>query len=130
MTNNDDKAGLQNIVYYLASSESAPIEKTLSINSDELQKTVLLQIYYCDMLKIKARTGDVVLSVINWIYSKCYQAENVVTKNWINVPYFESYRLLAQMYAKELIDTVEQSDGSYFVLKEAGSDLCKKYLIT
>ncbi len=51
-------------------------------------------------------TGDIVLAVMNWLYSKCYQAENIVTKNWINIPYFEGYRLLAQMYAKELIDIV------------------------
>ncbi len=81
------------------------------------------------MLKIKARTGDIVLAVMNWLYLKCYQEENIVTKNWINIPYFEGYRLLAQMYAKQLIDSIEQNEGSYFILNESGTNLCKEYLI-
>lgn len=129
MENNEEKNNTQNITYFLASSEGAPIEKTLCIDSDELQKTVLLQIYYCDMMKIKVRTDDMVLAVMNWLYSKCYQAENIVTKNWINIHYLEGYRLLAQMYAKELIETIEQNEGSYFILKESGTNLCKEYLI-
>lgn len=129
MNGSGEMGSTQEVKYFLASSEGVPIEKTLPIDSNELQKNVLLQIYYCDMLKIKARTVDVVFSVTNWIYAKCYQVENVVTKNWINIPVYESYRLLAQMYAKDLVDTIEQNDGSYFVLKESGTDLCKKYLI-
>lgn len=88
---------------------------------------IMIWLFY--RLTMKARTVDVVFSVTNWIYAKCYQVENVVTKNWINIPVYESYRLLAQMYAKDLVDTIEQNDGSYFVLKESGTDLCKKYLI-
>ena len=125
----NDKSNTQDIKYFMVSGKGAPIEKSLCIDSDELQKTVLLQIYYCDMLKIKARTGDIVLAVRKWIYSKCYQAENVVTKNWIDIPDFEVYRLLAQMYAKDLIDSIEQNDGSYFVLKELGTNLCKDYVM-
>lgn len=129
MENNEEISKTQSITYLLLSSEGTPIERLLSIDSDELQKTVLLPIYYCDMLKIKARTGDVVLTVMNWLYSKCYQVENIITKNWINIPYFEGYRLLAQMYAKEMIDTVEQNESSFFILKESGKKLCKEYLI-
>lgn len=126
---NNEENNTQNITYFLASSKGAPIEKTLCIDSDELQKTVLLELYYCDMLKIKARTGDIVLEVKNWLYSKCYQEENIVTRNWINIPYYEGLRLLAQMYAKQLIDSIEQNEGSYFILNESGKNLCKEYLI-
>lgn len=126
---NNEQNNTQNITYFLTSREGAPIEKTLCIDSDELQKIVLLQLYYCDMLKIKARTGDIVQEVKNWLYSKCYQEENIVTRNWINIPDYEGLRLLAQMYAKQLIDSIEQNEGSYFILNESGKNLCKEYLI-
>ena len=126
---NNEENNTQNITYFLISREGAPIEKTLCIDSDELQKIVLLQLYYCDMLKIKARTDDIVQAVMNWLYSKCCQEENIVTRNWINIPPFEVYRLLAQMYAKQLIDSIEQNEGSYFILNESGKNLCKEYLI-
>ncbi len=127
--NNEEKSQTQTITYYLISSGCASKEKTICINSYQLQKTVLLYIYYWDMLKIKARTGDVIQAIIDWLFFQCYQAENVVTKNKINVPFYEACRILAQMYAKELIDSIEDKDGSYFVLKELGRNICKEYLI-
>lgn len=126
---NNEQNNTHNITYFLTSREGAPIEKTICIDSDELQKIVLLQLYYCDMLKIKARTGDIVLGVKNWLYSKCYQEENIATRNWIIIPDYEVYRLLAQMYAKQLIDSIEQNEGSYFILNESGKNLCKEYLV-
>lgn len=126
---NDGIENNQGVTYYLAVREGAPIEKTLYIDKDEIQKTVLLQLYYCKMLNIKACTVEVVRIIMDWIYFKCYQTENMVAREYIRIPYYEGYRLLAQMYAKDLFDTVEDSEGSYFVLKELGIDLCKEYLI-
>ena len=64
MNGSGEMGSTQEVKYFLASSEGVPIEKTLPIDSNELQKNVLLQIYYCDMLKIKARTVGYMQNVI------------------------------------------------------------------
>ncbi|MCR4960778.1 MAG: hypothetical protein K6A74_04935 [Lachnospiraceae bacterium] len=128
MKNAERKSEDQIITYFLISSEGAPLERNQRIDCDELQRIILLQIYYCEMLKLKVRTEEVLSTIEKWVHFHCYNAENIITKNWVTIPPFECLRLLARMYEKEFVDTVANNDVSYIFLTEAGTNLCKEYL--
>ncbi len=119
----------QKVTYLLTSGKGNPVEKTIEFDGGLLQKDLLLQLYYCDMMKIRARTFDVVNYVSNWLYAKCCQNENFETQKWVIVPGYESYQILAQIYAKQLIESVEEKEGNFFMLSQQGKDTCKDYLI-
>lgn len=128
MTNIDEEKNTIKVTYAMQQVQFNPYVKTISIDTEKLQKAILLELYDSDMLKIKFSRECLANIVYDYVYEKCYQ-DAYPRRNPILISDIDVYKPISLLYAKGLIDSTEQNDSAYFTLTESGMELCKKYLL-
>lgn len=118
------------IIYQVYSKNNPPLSREVDVDFDSIEKGVLLNIYYSNMMKMRAKAADVITHIGNQAWWTCYYNETPVTRShyMVNVPLFEIMRMMASIYGKDLIKTEEQDGECYVFLSDMGFDKCQEYL--
>ena len=118
------------ITYQVYSENNPPQPREVDVDFDSIKKGVLLNLYYSNMMKMRAKAADVITYIGNQAWWTCYYNENPVMRShyMVNVPLFEIMRIMALMYGKGLIKTEEQDGECYVSFSDKGFDKCKECL--
>ncbi len=117
------------VSYWISNPDGSINYKTTNIDTEEIRKNILLNIYYSRMLGIRAKTMDVVNHVAMMINFQCWTKEKFYNRDRIVIPYFEAFRILAQMYEAGYVKTVEIEKEAFCELDSKGKDRCKEMLM-
>ena len=120
---------IQDITYMLINAQAPPVVRTIKVDLMELRKNVLYYLHFSLVMKItKVKMADILNIIATWCYYQCGAAENIVSRNHMQVPSYEIMRLLSQMYASKLIDTIDDNGEIFVKLTESGKKICEEWL--
>lgn len=104
------------------------MQKEVDISFDYLKRSVLLNLYYADMLMMKVSLANVLELIQSHLYWMCASNEHSYFRDHVFVPRFEELHMLASIHKDRLIE-IEEIDKACFVkLTDSGKEICEEYM--
>ena len=125
-----DSKNHERVTYQVCSKEEPHRSENIDIDFGELQRNVLLILYYAKMMNMSIKATELLTHIGNLVWHDCYNNEQskIVNHYSVFVPPFEVMRLMAKMYSDDLIAISDTGIESLVKLTDKGVKTCNGIL--